>query len=268
MVKVRIDQSRGRNDQDKPRLKNLTVRFPAGAVIFREGDPAYEMFIVQRGEVMISRVVAGKEQRLAILEKGDFFGEMALLEEYPARSAMATAVTEVELLQLGAVSLEQLLSSKPVIALRMLGKLSERLREANRRLEEVTGRRMDSTQMTVARINQGIEACAVMFEAKSGRAFVLRATEETTIGRHDPVTGVTPDIELSALDPRQSVSRKHATIQLIEGRLSITETSSSTNGTFVNGVRLEPFKRYPLADGDLVQVALIPLVLRVLAPVG
>lgn len=263
MVKVRIDQNKTRGET--PRLKDLTAKFPAGAVIFREGDPAYEMFIIQKGEVVISRTVGREEQRLAILEKGDFFGEMALLEQYPARSATATAVSDVEVLQLGAVSLESLLRSKPMIALKMLAKLSVRVREANRRLEEAAGHKVDLTEMPPPKVNQGIEAWAVLFDSKSEKIFPLRPAGDTTVGRHDPVTGVTPDIELSALDPRQSVSRKHATIQAEEDQLSIVETNASTNGTFLNGERLEAFKPYPLTDGDLVQVALVPLYLRILS---
>jgi hypothetical protein len=262
VVKVRIDQSKSKDEA--PKLKDLTVKFPAGAVIFHEGDPAYEMFIIQKGEVVISRTVGGTEQRLAILEKGDFFGEMALLEQYPARSATATAVSQVEALQLGAVNLEALLRSKPIIALKMLAKLSVRVREANRRLEEAAGRKVDVTEMPTPRLNQGIETWAVLFDAKSETCFPLRSAGDTTVGRHDPLTGVTPDVELSALDPRQSVSRKHATIQAESGRLTIVETNGSTNGTFLNGERMEPFKPYPLADGDLIQVALVPLYLRVL----
>lgn len=263
MVKVRIDQSKSRGET--PRLRDLTVKFPAGAVIFKEGDPAYEMYIIQKGEVVISRAVGDADQRLAILEKGDFFGEMALLEEYPARSATATAVSDVEALQLGAVGLESLLRSKPMIAIKMLAKLSVRVREANRRLEEAAGQRVDVGEMEPPRVSQGIDAWAVLFDAKSETCFPLRAAGDTTVGRHDPVTGVTPDVELSALDPRQSVSRKHATIQAEGGRLSIVETNASTNGTFLNGERLEAFKPYPLADGDLVQLALVPLYVRVLS---
>lgn len=263
MVKVRIDQNKSKGDP--PKLKDLTVKFPAGAVIFKEGDPAYEMFIIQKGEVVISRRVGEDEQRLAILEKGDFFGEMALLEQYPARSATATAVSDVEALQLGAVSLESLLRSKPMIALKMLAKLSVRVREANRRLEEAAGRKVDVTEMQAPRLSQGIESWAVLFDAKNEKVFPLRPAGDTTVGRHDPVTGVTPDVELSTLDPRQSVSRKHAIIQAEGDQLAIVETNASTNGTFLNGERLEAFKPYPLTDGDLVQVALVPLYLRVLS---
>jgi hypothetical protein len=263
VVKVRFDRSKVTGEQNK--LQEMTVHFPAGSAIFQEGDPAYEMFIIQRGEVMISRSIEGVEQRLAILEKGDFFGEMALLEQYPARSATATAVTKVEVLKLDSVNLEALLRSKPLIALSMMGKLSERLRETNRRLQEATGRKVDVTQMSSTKLHQGVEAWAMLHEPKSRRSFFLRPVGETTIGRHDPVSGVTPDIELSALDPRQSVSRRHATIVADEDALTLVESNASTNGTFLNGERLAPFKPYPLADGDLVQVALVPLYLRILS---
>ena len=255
MVKVRIGG-------ETHRLQELLARFPAGAVIFREGDLGREMFIIQKGHVRITLAVAGREQEVAVLEKGDFFGEMALLEQSPARSATAVAVDEVEALQLRSTDLDLLLRRKPDIAVRMMTKLSERLRETNRRLEEL-GTRTELAALAPAPGGQGFEARAVLAHEGSGRVFPLRRDGDTTLGRHDPVTGVTPDVDLSRLDPERTVSRRHATIHEDNGALTITEASASTNGTFVNGVKLEPLKPCPLAHGDGVQLALVALRLHV-----
>ena len=257
MVKVRFDRS-------QVRLRDVTRRFAAGEVIFEEGDAGCDMYIIQKGEVVISRRAGGGERRLAILEKGDFFGEMSLLEEYPERSATASAVTDVEVLQLGSSDLQGLLRSRPLVALQMMAKLSERVREANRRLEEAGGGRLEAGAAPESVRAQGLEARTVLFEPSSGRVFAVKEEGDTTIGRHDPVTGVVPDIELSAVDPRHSVSRRHATIRAQDGALTVIETNASTNGTYLNGRKLEPFTSQPLVDGDLLQVALITLRLRVL----
>ena len=45
-----------------------------GTVIFKEGDEGDQMFIIQGGRVKVSRLIGGKEQLLAVLGKGDFFG--------------------------------------------------------------------------------------------------------------------------------------------------------------------------------------------------
>ena len=234
-------------------------RFPAGAVIFGEGDPGCDMFIIQQGQVAISRRVGRRVQRLAVLEKGDFFGEMALLEDYPERSATAKAETAVEVLQLRGADLELLVRRRPSVALRMMAKLSERLREANRRVEEAVGRRTDHLEYFAMPASQGIEAWALLVHPQSGRIFPLRAVGETAIGRHDPVTGVTPEIDLNSLDVDRTVSRRHAVVRSHEGALTVTETNAETNGTFINGAKLEPFREYPLASGDLLQLALVTL---------
>ncbi len=189
---------------------------------------------------------------------------MSLLEEYPERSATASAITDVEVLQLGAADLQGLLTSRPLIALHMMAKLSERVREANRRLEELGGAGLEVGALPEEPSSQGIESRTILFEPSAGRIFPVKEEGDTTIGRRDPVTGVAPDIELSAVDPRHSVSRRHATIRSQGGELSVIETNASTNGTYLNGRRLEPFKVHPLVDGDLLQVALISLRLRVL----
>ena len=261
MPKVRV------SGVENHKLKEFLHRFEAGSVIFREGDLGSEMYIIQRGHVRISLKVGGRERELAVLEKGDFFGEIALLDESPARSATATAIDDVEVLELTSRDLDQILRRKPDIAVRMMTKLSERLREANRRFEEF-GSREELSALTPAPARQGIEANAVLSHAPSGRLFPLRASGDTTLGRHDPVTGVTPDVDLSALDPERTVSRRHATISKVDDKLTITETSASTNGTFVNGTKLEAFEPFTLKSGDSVQLALVTLRLHVILDGG
>ncbi len=234
-------------------------RFAAGSVIFKEGDPGVEMFIIQQGQVGISRKTGRQLRQIAVLEKGDFFGEMALLEDYPERSATAKALSDVEVLQLRGADLELLVRRRPSVALRMMAKLSERLREANRRIEEAAGRRSDHLEQFATPTSQGIEAWALLVHPQSGRVFPLHAVGETAIGRHDPVTGVTPDIDLNALDLDRTVSRRHAVVRSHEGRVTVTETNAETNGTFVNGEKLEAFREYPLASGDTLQLALVTL---------
>jgi len=68
-------------------------RLPSGEVIFQEGDPGDRMYVVLEGQVRISKHIPGiGEEALAILERGDYFGEMALIDSLP-RSADARAHT-------------------------------------------------------------------------------------------------------------------------------------------------------------------------------
>ena len=73
--------------EKSPFAKFLT-HFPKGHVLFNEGDEGEDMYIIQSGRVAIKKNVPHGETILAMLEKGDFFGEMAILERMP-RSATA-----------------------------------------------------------------------------------------------------------------------------------------------------------------------------------
>jgi len=72
-------------------------KIPPGTTLFQEGDKGEEMFIIQSGKVKISKRIRGVEKTLATLDKGEFFGEMAILNDKP-RSASAETTEESEML--------------------------------------------------------------------------------------------------------------------------------------------------------------------------
>ena len=67
----------------KDPVKDSTSVYAAGDVIFQQGELGTEMFIIQEGEVDIVKHINGESHALSHLEKGDFFGEMAVLESVP-----------------------------------------------------------------------------------------------------------------------------------------------------------------------------------------
>jgi len=67
-----------------------------GEIIFKEGDPGNEMYLIKSGSVKITKRIGGKEKVLAVLKEGDFFGEMSVLDG-SFRSASATTEEETEL---------------------------------------------------------------------------------------------------------------------------------------------------------------------------
>lgn len=259
MVKVRVG-----GGAPSPSISSFLKRFQSGVVIFREGELGSDMYIIQSGQVMISRNVGGQQRELAVLEKGDFFGEMALLDENPERSATATCLTDVEALQLRSADLDSMLRRKPEIAVRMMMKLADRLRETNRKYEELVGKSAEAENLTGATANQGIMAWALLTHEASGLFFPLKPDGETSLGRHDPVTGVTPDVDLSGLDPERTVSRRHAVIKAADRTLTLTEINPASNGTFVNGKKLAAMEPHPIANGDIVQLALVAMRVHVL----
>jgi CRP-like cAMP-binding protein len=77
-------------------LEAMRTRFPSGTIIFSEGDLGLTMYVIESGEVEITKRIAGKDRVLAKLGKGDFFGEMCMLEDSYPRAAAAAAVTDDE----------------------------------------------------------------------------------------------------------------------------------------------------------------------------
>jgi CRP-like cAMP-binding protein len=104
-----------------------------GEVVVREGEQANDMFVIRSGGIEILKNVAGHEVRLAMLERGSFFGEMSLLEGLP-RSATARAIGDTTLLVLRPGSLLLQIRRDPTFAFELLQQMSHRIRELNDKL--------------------------------------------------------------------------------------------------------------------------------------
>jgi len=117
-------------------FKDYIVKLRAGDLVFKEGDPGTEMYIVQSGMVEIFNETPRGENVHAVMEKGDFFGEMALLDGAP-HGASARAKDDVELIEINSTLFDRMIKGNVEIAVRMLRKLSIRLRETNRKYESL-----------------------------------------------------------------------------------------------------------------------------------
>ncbi len=115
-------------------LERFAREFPAGTVLFEEGQPGHDMYIMVAGEVEIRRQVGDSERVLAVLSAGEFFGEMAILNGRP-RSATAVVRTAARLLVIDATTFEAMVRARPEIALRMIKALATRLDSANHHVE-------------------------------------------------------------------------------------------------------------------------------------
>jgi len=111
-------------------------RFRDGSMVFREGEVGDKLYIVLDGRVRISKFIPGVgEEALTVLDRGDFFGEMALIDEKP-RSADAKAhEQDATVLSIDRATLNEILSMDPHASLQFLNLLcrmiSRRLREIN-----------------------------------------------------------------------------------------------------------------------------------------
>lgn len=113
--------------------QDLLRVYPKNTMIFSENQSGADMFIIQEGKVKISKIVDGTEVTLAILKKGDMFGEMALLENKP-RSASAIAEEECRLMTVNKSNFNQMVSTQPQLVARLTTMLAERLFVMQRQL--------------------------------------------------------------------------------------------------------------------------------------
>ncbi len=238
----------------------LAAEFAAGEYIFREGDLGTEMFIIHEGKVEILNRMGDEERVLAVLEKGDFFGEMSVLEDLP-RAASARALTDTRLLQINGSTFDQMLQSNPEIAVRMMRKLSRRLRETDELLKTSFGNKVSpiSPEMPSLAAQRPAEGPEKLIHLASGMEFPLALGPETTIGRRDPVTGIFPDIDLSPVDGQRSVSRRHAKIYRRGTKFFLSEEIGTMNSTFLNGGRLDTGIPGELRTGDELRFGVVVL---------
>ncbi len=117
-----------------PLFARFGREFPEGHVLFREGDAGSVMYVIHAGRVRISRSFATGERTLAVLGPGDFFGEMAILNQKP-RTATAVAVDDVQLVEINARTLEAMVLGNTEIAVRLITRLARRLDSANELVE-------------------------------------------------------------------------------------------------------------------------------------
>src|SRR5713101_4454655 len=102
-------------------LDHLVRRHPAGTMLFREGDKGEKMYVIRSGKVNIWKQISDNEITLAVLGAGEFFGEMALIEVERA-------------------AFETLVRKNGEIAVRLMRRLSSRLREADRQIQSLMSR--------------------------------------------------------------------------------------------------------------------------------
>jgi len=250
MAKFKIKSKQGTHDSLEP----LRTQFAKGNEIFAEGDLGLAMYVIESGEVEIRKKLGGEDRVLATLGKGDFFGEMCMLEEGAPRSAAAYATEDVTAVIIDQSAFTFILKHNPEIAIRMMRKLVRRLHQTTDLLEEAVGHKVDIEQSDI----KGEPAAAPdpnarLVEIESSIIFPLAESRETTIGRVDPVTGIKPDIDLTPVDGKRSISRRHARVRREEdGGFSVIEDVGTMNGTFVNGVRLVAGRGAPVVAGDTV----------------
>ncbi len=115
----------------------------AGREIFKEGEPGDMMYIIQNGRIKITKRIGNADKILMVLQKGDFFGEMAIINQAP-RTATATAVDDCELLCFNRQGFTSMISKNSNIAMNIIEKLCVRLEKADNQIRDLAKRDMKS----------------------------------------------------------------------------------------------------------------------------
>jgi CRP-like cAMP-binding protein len=122
---------------DEARFEHELVQtYLTGECIFEEGDVGRDLYVVQQGEVQILKNLNKEKIEIARFQKGDFFGDMALLQSIP-RYAGAYAVGETKLLLLKPAGFLVKIRRDPTFAFEMLQQMSLRVKVANDRVFEL-----------------------------------------------------------------------------------------------------------------------------------
>jgi CRP-like cAMP-binding protein len=153
-----------------PYVKNRQSDFKPGemnhvykkdSIIFCEGEPGDELFIIQKGSVKIIKITENNEILLAVLKTGDIFGEMALLESKP-RAAGAVAYEDCQLMAVNRANFQQMIKTQPQIIARLTTLLAERIwliykQLANTQMTDPLGRMYDMLQIQIDKKKVDIE---------------------------------------------------------------------------------------------------------------
>jgi hypothetical protein len=106
------------------------------------------------------------------------------------------------------------------------------------------------------------QGAMLRIEIEGTEPILLKPKQETVFGRRDPATGLMPDVDLTPFAGyRMGVSRRHSAIrQNLENKLDLWDLGSS-NGTYLNGTKLDANKPYTMRDGDEIRMG--QMVMRV-----
>ena len=222
----------------------------AGELVFDAGASGDELLIVQAGQVDL--VDPARGTAFTSVGPGGVVGELSFFEGQP-REVAARAAVETRLIQLDRATFDRITSEVPQIATAVARQLAHRAAQA----------RVQAPASAPAEAPRPAPQGEPRLVAEEGGVeFPLDGLDEAVVGRPDRGAGFVPEVDLSALDTKRTLSRRHARIVRRGTEAFVVEEKSSRNGTFVNGERLAAGREVALHDGDLVQFGLVKLVFQ------
>lgn len=256
--------------KESPFAKFLT-KYKKGEFVFRQGEDGDEMYIVQSGQVAIRKSIGETRTTVNVLEKGDFFGEMSVLERLP-RTADAEVIEDAGVITINSATFGEMIRSNPEIAVRMLRKYSMRMREYSEQLEKLMTEEKVVQESDLPDVDQPSKApegtvpstatARAYFVAKESGKIYPVYKDEVLIGRYDSVTGHRPEVDLTDEDNNRNVSRRHARLLYKDSTHYIAEEIGTMNGTYINGNRIPTGVLTPVKDGDEITLCRVPVIFK------
>src|SRR6201992_1314806 len=120
-------------------IEKCINEFDAGDVIFEEGSTGRELFVVLGGEVEIAKVNGASKTVIVTLGKGEFFGEMAVIDGSSRSATAIAASSNTRVMRINHARFVYLVSQQPAFALMIMDALSKRLRLSNDRTFKAAG---------------------------------------------------------------------------------------------------------------------------------
>lgn len=208
---------------------NWVVEHRSGQVLYSEGDASACGYVVVAGEVeLLARGVV-----VSRLGPGDVCGLLGLSQGTP-QALGARVAKDARLLRLEAADLGRA-TAHPELGALLLRALARQLEAA---LAPATAAAPAARRPRLV--------------ADDGHEFVLPAEGSALVGRGDAASGHKPDLDLSALDAKRSLSRRHARLRREGPAWRVGAEPRAANGTFVNGERLAAGQEQPLREGDVL----------------
>ncbi|MDR2096108.1 MAG: cyclic nucleotide-binding domain-containing protein [Treponema sp.] len=150
------------------KTEELNRSYAQNCMLFSEGEPGDELFIIQKGSVKITKIVNNNEVLLAVLKTGDIFGEMALLESKP-RAASAVAYEDCSVLAVNQANFDRMINTQPQMIARLTTLLAERIwfiykQLANTLISDPQGRIWDALLMQLEKNRVNITSASYTFD--------------------------------------------------------------------------------------------------------
>ena len=114
-------------------IEKCINEFGVGDVIFEEGSAGRELYVVLDGEVEIAKVNGAAKTVIVTLGKGEFFGEMAVIDGSSRSATAIAAAPHTRVMRINHARFVYLVSQQPAFALMIMDALSKRLRASNDR---------------------------------------------------------------------------------------------------------------------------------------